>query len=166
MVIAIPDVKPVITEDGTPETKKYDQKPTKNYPVPGNNPQLYLQKQLINMTPNCRIYSNLKTFEYDLAIDSSQNAAIMIDIILAQLTTNGTIREKFENYRDLVNLKIDGKEIELDEAQMAFDILEQIERDYLGKGLFAQLLFEKVDDSFTVPEYIQNAIQFMLNLEG
>ena len=161
-----PIEKPVITEDGTPETKKYDQKPTKNYPVPGNNPQLYLQKQLINMTPNCRIYSNLKTFEYDLAIDSSQNAAIMIDIILAQLTTNGTIREKFENYRDLVNLKIDGKEIELDEAQMAFDILEQIERDYLGKGLFAQLLFEKVDDSFTVPEYIQNAIQFMLNLEG
>ena len=63
-------------------------------------------------------------------------------------------------------MKIAGKEIELDEAQMAFDILEQIERDYLGKGLFAQLLFEKVDDSFTVPEYIQDAIQFMLNLEG
>ena len=161
-----PVEKPVTTADGTQETKKYAQKPTKTHPVNGDNPQLYLQKQLMNMTHNCRIYTNLKTFEYDLAIDSAANAAKMIDIILEQITTNGPVKEIFENYKTLVDLKIAGSEVELDEAQMALDILEQIERDYLGKGLFAQLLFEKVDDNFTVPEYIQSAIRFILGIDG
>ena len=161
-----PIEKPITTADGKPETKKYDQMPTKNNPAPGENPQLYLQQQLINMTSNCRVFSNLKTFEYDLAIESFQNALIMIDIILEQLTTNGPVRARFKKYRDLISSKIAGNDIEINETQIALDILKQIEHDYLGKGLFAQLLCEKVDDNFSVPEYIQDAIRFMMNLEG
>lgn len=154
------------TDEGERITIKIEQKPTKTTPIRGTNPQLYLQKQLSTMTENCRVYSNLKTFEYDLAIESHHNAAIMISVILKQLKTDGPIRKKFERYQDILEQEKAGEAIELDDAEMALNILEQIESSYLGKGLFAQLLSLEMDDDFNVPEYIQNAIRFILSIEG
>lgn len=39
---------------------------------------------------------------------------------------------------------------------------------YIGKGVFAQLLLEKLDESndFIVPDYIKKAINFVLNIDG
>ena len=48
---------------------------------------------------------------------------------------------------------------------MALFILQQIDSSYLGKGLFAQLLCDRIDDSFVVPDYIKKAICFVLNME-
>ena len=47
---------------------------------------------------------------------------------------------------------------------MAAFILEQVDSSYIGKGRFAQLLAEKIDSDFSVPEYISNAIKFILML--
>jgi len=58
-----------------------------------------------------------------------------------------------------------GTEIEINDAQMALDILQQIDSDYIGKGLFAQLLYNQIDDDFKIPCYIVNAVHFILGLD-
>ena len=52
------------------------------------------------MTDNCRVYSNLKTFEYDLAIECHSNAKIMLEIILQSIQTDGNIADKAQKYID------------------------------------------------------------------
>lgn len=113
------------------------------------------------MTDNCRVFVNEKTFEYDLALESHHNANIMLNIILENLTTNGSIRTKTEKFIHDIN---DGSDIDV--AEMAGFILKQVDSSSLGKGLFAQLLYEKIDEEFGIPEYIINAINFMLRIES
>lgn len=135
-------------------------KPTKIKTVEGNNPQLYNIKQLENMTDNCRVFINLKTFEYDMALNKV-NAKVMINIILDNLETEGDVKRTLNNYLDQIN-----KSEDIDESQMAFDVLKQVDANYIGKGLFAQLLSEKLNrnSEFEVPDYIKNAINFVLEL--
>lgn len=139
-----------------------EQKPTKQMPIEGTNPQLYLVAQLENMTENCRVFSNLKTFEYDLTIESHNNAKLMLEILVEWISTEGPIKAGLIYYLDKIKEEENGEKIELDDAQMALDILHQIEK--LGKGLFAQLLCEKMDDTFAVPPYIAQSIRFILGL--
>lgn len=135
-------------------------KPTKGKAVEGNNPQLFNIKQLENMTENCRVFTNLKTFEYDMALNKD-NAKVMIEIILDNLETEGDIKRILTSYVDQIN-----KNKEVNESQMAFDVLKQVDANYIGKGLFAQLLSEKLNRSskFEVPDYIKDAINFVLEL--
>jgi predicted ATP-dependent endonuclease of OLD family len=135
-------------------------KPTKVKTAEGYNPQLFNIKQLENMTENCRVFVNLKTFEYDMALNK-ENAKVMIEIILDNLETEGDIKRTLTNYVDQIN-----KNEEVDESQMAFDVLKQVDANYIGKGLFAQLLSEQLDRSskFEVPDYIKDAINFVLEL--
>ncbi|WP_207654343.1 AAA family ATPase [Anaerocolumna aminovalerica] len=126
--------------------------------IQGKNPQLFYIKQLEYMTNNCRVYKNLKTFEYDMAFDK-ENAKSMIEIILDNLETDGDIKETMTRYLELIN---SNEEISINE--ISFDILKQIDSSYLGKGLFAQLLADRLSENleFNVPKYIQNAIDFVL----
>ncbi len=140
-------------------------KPTKDNESPSENPQMYLKKQLEEMTDNCRVYTNLKTFEYDLAIESHSNAKIMLTIILEMLETDGSIKCKIEEYLQKLTDEEAGNVIEIDDAEMAFFILQQIDSNYLGKGLFAQLLCDRITDGFVVPDYIKQAICFVLKME-
>lgn len=135
-------------------------KPTKDKTVEGNNSQLFNIKQLENMTDNCRVFINLKTFEYDMALNKD-NAKVMIEIILDNLDTEGDVKRTLTNYVDQIN-----KNEEVDESQMAFDVLKQVDANYIGKGLFAQLLSEQLNRSskFEVPDYIKDAINFVLEL--
>lgn len=135
--------------------------PKQDKRVKGNNPQLYFIKQLKNMTDNCRVFKNLKTLEYDIALNR-ENAKCMIEIILDNLETDGEIKEKLENYLDLIE-----QEKEIESCEMAFDILTQVDGNYIGKGLFAQLLLEKIDESnkFVIPQYIKDAVKFVLDLQ-
>ena len=57
----------VAITDNDPKTDVY---PSKGDHAEGNNPQLYYAKQIENMTENCRVFINRKTFEYDLALES------------------------------------------------------------------------------------------------
>ncbi len=65
--------------------------------VDGNNPQLFLIRQIENLTDNCRIFKNKKTFEYDLALEKN-NARIMMEIILDELETEGAIKKRLQGY--------------------------------------------------------------------
>ena len=151
------------TETGKETVFRWEQKPTKQEPIEGVNPQLYLISQLENMTENCRIFSNLKTFEYDLAIESHNNAKLMLEILVEWISTDGPIRASLIHYLDELKKAETGELPEVDDAQMALDILHQVGK--LGKGLFAQLLCEKIDETFAVPSYIAQSIRFILGLE-
>lgn len=145
--------------DNDPE-KEY--KPIQGESIEGNNPQLYLINQLNNMTKNCRVFKNEKTFEYDMALDDRKNAKYMIEIILDNLDTDGSVRNNMENY-----LKLIEEDIEIENNVMAYEILKQLDSNYIGKGLFAQLLLEKIDDNneFVVPKYIRDSINFVLDIQ-
>ena len=127
--------------------------------IEGNNPQLYYAKQVKNMTENCRVFINRKTFEYDLALESHNNAKVMLTILLEEINTDGSIKRNMEDYI----AKIDAGET-IDDTQMAAFILKQVDSNYMGKGRFAQLLAERIDSNFGVPEYICDAIDFILML--
>lgn len=133
--------------------------PAKDDCTEGNNPQLYYAKQVENMTENCRVFINRKTFEYDLALESHHNAKLMLEILLEEIPTDGSIKNDMENYIAKIEA---GKAV--DDTQMAGFILKQVDSNYMGKGRFAQLLAERIDSSFVVPEYISNAVNFILNI--
>ena len=77
------------------------------------------------------------------------------------LPTNGDIRDRLNGY--LVAYQNNKK---VEQPKIALDILKQIDANYLGKGLFAQLLLEKISitNDFVVPEYIKAAIRFVLEI--
>lgn len=150
------EVRCAAITDNDPGTDVY---PLKDEHVEGKNPQLYYAQQVENMSDNCRVFINRKTFEYDLAIESHHNAKIMLEILLKEISTDGSKKSKIENYI----ASIDSGE-EIDDTQMARFILEQVDSEYMSKGLFSQLLAEKVDSGFDVPEYIRQAISFILSL--
>ncbi len=152
----ITDNDPVKREDGA------EAKPTKSNPLDGSNPQLYLKKQLENMTTNCRVYTNLKTFEYDLAIESKRNTILMLEVLSKLIPTNGTRKQKVSQYLETLKDKIN---IDMN-AEIALFILHEIETKDIGKGLFAQILSEKITtDNFDVPDYIKGAIDFVIRSE-
>lgn len=158
----VTDTIPIRVSVITDNDPDKEAKPNKDTPAEGNNPQLFLMKQVKNMTNNCRIFKNLKTFEYELSLEKD-NAKIMISIILDLLTTNGDVKKRMEGYLDAyLNEKT------VNQEDIAYDILMQIDSSYIGKGVFAQLLLEKLDESndFIVPDYIKKAINFVLNIDG
>ena len=68
--------------------------------------------------------------------------------------------DKIKEYIDMIN-----SDTVSDDAQMSYFILTQIESSEIGKGLFAQLLSDAIDDEFDIPLYIIEAIDFMLGIE-
>ena len=156
-VAAIPGRNVALTDNDP----KNDQTPSKGEHLAGGNPYLYYVEQLKSMTDNCRIFVNEKTFEYDLALESHYNAQIMLSIILDSLTTSGPIRTETEDYLSKIKDNSD-----INDADMAAFILKRVESPLLGKGLFAQLLYEKIDEKFEIPEYIREAFDFILRIES
>ena len=146
----------VAITDNDPKTDVY---PSKDDHAEGNNPQLYYAKQIENMTENCRVFINRKTFEYDLALESRHNAKMMLEILIEEIPTDGSNKRDMEDYI----AKIDAGET-IDDTKMAGFILKQVDSNYMGKGRFAQLLAERINSGFVVPEYINNAISFILML--
>lgn len=124
------------------------------------NPQLYRKEQVENMTLNCRVYNNTKTFEYEMAL-FTQNAKIMLEILDDCINTEGQIKQDIKKY--LVDINGDNQ---LDNKERAEFILDKIDTNWMGKGLFAQLLEEKIkEDNFEIPNYIKEAIDFLIKKE-
>lgn len=144
--------------DNDPDSES---KPTHQTPVNGKNPALKL-KTIIEESQNCRLYSNLKTFEYDLAIEGG-NLKPMSECFLKILDTDGPIRTKYQSYitTEWITTNQETK------ADVAFDLLERVKDN---KGEFAQELAEYLssDDNvkFDIPKYIQNAIYWVCELEN
>ena len=95
-----------------------------------------------------------------MALEDRKNAKYMIEIILDNLDTDGPIKNKMKNYSTSID-----EEEEIEDNIMAYEILNQLDSN-MGKGLFAQLLLEKIDENneFAVPEYIKDAINFVLDI--
>ena len=137
------------------------------------NPQLYLKEELAKNSLNCRLYSNLKTFEYDLAMEY-RNLIPMIAIFNDWLDTTGSTQTLITGWISDFNTWSDNdwKTRNAEKADISFKLLNFIENSQnkkghkLGKGQFAEKLAYKVStdpDSFTVPKYIKDAIIWAVN---
>lgn len=139
--------------DNDPDTAA---KPTAQTPVGGKNYQLYMIQDLENNSQLCRLFSNLKTFEYDLAL-AGNNLMVMSEVQLSLTTTNGPIKTQLEQY---VQTNWSQKTPQ-EKADAAFWLLEHID-----KGEFAQQLSQKLSEPntvFEVPDYIINAIKWLVD---
>lgn len=154
--VYIPERCVALTDNDPPN----DQTPAKGIHLDGGNPYLYYGDQLKEMTSNCRVFVNEKTFEYDLALESHHNAKIMLNIILEIIPTDGPNKKQLEKY--LKDLEVTATTI--DDSEIAAFILKQIDSTYMGKGLFAQLLYDKIDNQFKIPKYITDALDFILKI--
>jgi putative ATP-dependent endonuclease of OLD family len=139
--------------DNDPETTA---KPTGQNTLPGKNHQLYLIAELIQQSVNCRLYSNLKTFEYDLALEGN-NIVLMAQVQLGLIDTDGPVKTQLQAYsqKDWSNSNI------TDKADAAYFLLNHID-----KGEFAQALSQRLSEpetSFAVPQYIKDALAWLVD---
>jgi hypothetical protein len=129
--------------------------PTPSAPVAGNNKQLYLIEELQVHSTHCRLFSNMKTFEYDLAMEGN-NLQFMAAALLDQTKTEGTIRTTLMSYQEKNWESVDEKE----KAEASLYLL-----DHIDKGEFAQHLSEKMSDGLKLraPGYIIDAIKWLVD---
>lgn len=135
--------------------------PKKVYPLPdqdvdGTNHALELI-DIINNSANCRLYDNMKTFEYDLAMEQD-NLKIMIKALLDVLETDGPIRKKFAQYSEVDWSDASDKK----KSSVAGELLSRIED--AGKGFYAQHLASliKIGQQIHVPAYIEKAVMWVI----
>jgi putative ATP-dependent endonuclease of the OLD family len=126
--------------------------PTPAQSVKGRNSALELMAE-INNSKWARLYSNMRTFEYDLAMekDNLKNAIIAAKDVIG---TDGPIKAQLEKYENK-----DWNAASDDEKATAADyILNHIEK---SKGEFSQTLAKMLTTtgaSLVVPAYIRNAV--------
>ena len=148
-----------------------DLKPTTDSPMLSKNPQYYLIGELMAQSEYCRLYSNLKTFEYDLGLEKC-NIKVMLKIFKNWLDTDGEIKKEIDSWLE-INWEQAGDEITETKKDVSFKLLNRIgtaqnkRKQSLGKGEFAQLLAKKLNDNpdldFVVPKYIEDAIRWAIN---
>ncbi|RKD15216.1 hypothetical protein BCY91_06810 [Pelobium manganitolerans] len=133
-------------------------RPTSSNKVPGKNPQLWLVEELAGNSPNCRLFSNLKTFEYDLALEGN-NLKIMSSALLQLIETDGIIKSTLLSYSKKEWIGV----LENEKSDAAYYLLERIDK---GKGQFAQELVNYItenDIKLSVPSYIEKAIKWIID---
>lgn len=153
--------------DCDPETIS---KPTSDSMCECKNPQYYLKDEFESNSKNCRVFSNLKTFEYDLGLEAN-NLTILLKIYDEWLDTKGPTKTSIENWlkKDWMN---ESEELKADVSSSLLGYIETIQnrgKQKLGKGLFAQKLAYKLaletDLEFKVPKYIEDAIIWVINVK-
>jgi len=146
--------------DNDPDKELY---PTPTNPETGKNRCLFLIDELKSNSENCRLFTNLKTFEYDLALEG-ENIKTLNKIILDNIATDGSLKEQSEEY-EKVNWS--GKSVE-EKKDAAKWILERLENSNpIGKGEFAQKLSYKIHSEgieLSVPEYIKESIKWVIGI--
>ena len=127
---------------------KFDETPVSNNPVAGLMDEINVNQYIhIFMSP-------YKTLEYDLFM---LNPKIVTDaLISAWGVATGEVYQKLDDIMQKCNDTYLNNTEEF--ALNGKYVLEHIEDSKVGKGSFAQLLSEKIDDSFKVPDYIKEAI--------
>lgn len=121
----------------------------------------------INKSDNARLFvSKYKTLEYDLAMEGN-NAALMSEIIATlwpePIKKDNTV---FNEFMAMSKQNWSSKESS-EVAVAAHKILKKIDDTNIGKGLFAQVLNDRIKSSgynFSVPEYIKKAILWSSSL--
>lgn len=121
------------------------------------NELISLSDELDKLSNTCRLFYNIKTLEYDLALEGG-NLNIMLASYLVLLDTDGPNKQQTLNY-----LNIDFATSDLEEkVKTAKWLLLRIEKH---KGEFAQILASKISscpDSFKIPKYISDAFEWVI----
>lgn len=149
--LSIPILCAGITDNDPPQ----ETKPTKEHLIEGQNEALRMVEVVAN-SPNCRLFvSELKTFEYDLAMEGG-NLKLMIAVLLELIETEGEVRKYLENkQKQEIDWSTSGDE---EKKEVAFYLLDHVKNK---KGEFAQLLSENLGKKttiFQVPNYIKCAV--------
>ena len=121
----------------------------------------------INTSTHARLFvSKYKTLEYDLAMEGN-NAALMSEIIASlwpkPISGKSPIIDEFTAMSSEDWTKKSQEEV----AIAAHKILHRIDDDNIGKGMFAQIMTDKIQENpqkFSVPNYIRNAILWASSL--
>lgn len=132
----------------------------------GTNHAIKLVKS-INTSTYARLFvSKYKTLEYDLAMEGN-NAALMSEIIASlwpkPISGKSSIIDEFTAMSSEDWTKKSQEEV----AIAAHKILNRIDDDNIGKGMFAQIMTDKIQENpqnFSVPNYIKNAILWASSL--
>ena len=130
-------------------------------PHPGNlaagtNPALSLIPTIATSQYGRLFSGALKTFEYDLAMTAG-NLQIMLQVAYDNWSTDGPVKATL---KEMLEANFGGL-TEAQKAEYAYELLERIDSTSMGKGLYAQLLADKLEQDdcvFAVPRYIQQAI--------
>jgi len=134
-------------------------RPTTANPSECHNPQHFLAQEL-DGHPNCRLFSNLKTFEYDLALHDN-NLKLMAKVCLRTIDTDGSNKQKTIELME----KDWRNSSQQDKSDAANRLLELVSGK---KGEYAQFLAQELNQndavSFSVPRYIQQAILWATGL--
>lgn len=138
-----------ITDNDPPK----EENPTPKVKVNGNNSALGLIDK-INQSSQARLFSNeLKTFEYDLAMEG-ENLKGMSKVLKELIKTDGSIKATLEKYEE-INWR--DEESENLKALSSRYILDHIE----SKGYYAQVLACNIEEgkiNIQIPRYLVNAI--------
>ncbi|HEY3397848.1 MAG TPA: AAA family ATPase [Armatimonadota bacterium] len=133
-------------------------KPTRARSLRGNNPALKLIPQA-RQSDTCRLYCcELKTFEYDLAMEED-NLGVMLSTLktLCERSANGTASAAEKDW---------AAESDDAKAKEAHSLLGRISASNIGKGYYAQALAGRLEDDpelpFAVPTYIRDAVCWVL----
>jgi predicted ATP-dependent endonuclease of OLD family len=137
--------------------------PTEATPSECHNPQLFLLKELAQHE-NCRLFGNLKTFEYDLALQGN-NLQLMTRVYsrmppMARITKSDRDKATRWAASDWTAATVQNK---ADTAGLLLEMESSI------KGEFAQHLALELSGSvarstFTTPEYIKKAVLWACGL--
>jgi len=122
----------------------------------GTNPALALIPNITKSQYGRLFCGELKTFEYDLAM-TADNLEVMLQVAYENWPTDGPVKASF---KDMLEADF-GALREAQKAEYAYELLERIDSNSMGKGLYAQLLADKLeqgDCAFAVPQYIKQAI--------
>lgn len=150
-LIRIP-VKSACLLDNDPEK---EDAPTPQSPAVGKNPNCGLVQKL-QEDEYCRAFINLKTLEYDLALEGN-NLQRMSGVLRDLVETNGPIKQRASDSA----AKGWATASEAEKAPEALWLLNHID----GKGEYAQALayeLQQNPDGFSVPQYIKDAILWVL----
>ena len=143
--------------------KVSETKPTPKAPCECGNPHSsnYANELLLHKSEHCRIFTNLKTFEYDLGMEGN-NLQILYKIIFEGYINMvaGAKDAEEKSKKDWTTFSVD------DKAEECFKLLSLIEN---SKGEYAQKLAYKLATEkgieFTVPKYIEDAILWVTDIK-
>ena len=153
------DPKPIeiLVEEG--KTKKQKIYPIESEEVEGGNEAIGLAEKL-ESTKQARLYvASLKTFEYDLAMCG--NFSLMAEVIKegwqAGDENKSGVKAECKKISEKNNEYDGDNESRRKDAKY---IYEHIDSDELGKGIFSQMLLDKIEQGkeVKVPNYIKKAI--------
>ena len=130
------------------------------YPAPGDTiiVSANTAKMKAREDDHVKVFHGLKTFEYDLALEPENRAAMLV-----------ALKELQPRVAKSLAAAVDGKSGDADQAKALFCGMFERKRNNVQKGSFAQSLAEVIADEtvpFKVPAYIQAAVKHVCKVEA